>query len=58
MIREELPSSTLGGEKMEFFGMDRWMTSNFTSFLIVFQSYQDNGWMIMKDCVQSNPVYD
>ena len=28
--------------------MDGWMTCDFTSFLTVFQSYQDNVWMIMK----------
>ena len=28
--------------------MDGWMTSDFTSFLTIFQSYQDNIWMIMK----------
>ena len=32
--------------------MDGWMTCNFTSFKRVFQSYQDDGQMIMKDCVQ------
>ena len=29
-----------------------WMPCNFMSFLTVFQSYQDDGWMIMKGCVQ------
>ena len=33
------------------------MTCNFTSFSTVFQSYQDNWWMIMKSCVQWNPTY-
>ena len=33
------------------------MTSDFTSFSRVFYSYQDNGWMIMKGCVQLSPVY-
>ena len=33
------------------------MTCNFTSFLTVFQSYQDDVWMIMKGCVQWNSVY-
>ena len=28
--------------------MDGWMTCDFTSFLTVFQSYQDDVWMIMK----------
>ena len=32
------------------------MTFDFMSFLTVFQSYQGNGWMIMKGCVQWNPV--
>ena len=36
---------------------DGWMTCNFTSFSTVFQSYQDDGWVIMKGCVQWNPVY-
>ena len=33
------------------------MTCNFTSFSTVFQSYQDNGWMIIKGYVQWNLVY-
>ena len=33
------------------------MTCNFTSFLTVFQSYQDDEGMKMKDCVQWNPFY-
>ena len=37
--------------------MDGWMTCNFTPLSIVFQSYQDNGQMIMKGCVQWMPVY-
>ena len=37
--------------------IDGWMTCNFTSFLTVFQSYQDDVWMIMKGCVQWNSVY-
>ena len=35
---------------------DGWMTCNFTSFSILFQSYQDDGRMIMKGCVHWNPV--
>ena len=35
--------------------MDGWMTCNFTSFLTVFQSYQDDAWMIMKGCVNGTP---
>ena len=38
--------------------MDGWMTCDFTSFSIVFQSYQGDGRMIMKGSVQWNPVYD
>ena len=37
--------------------MDGWMTCDFKSFSTVFQSYQDDGKMIMKGCVQWNPVY-
>ena len=37
--------------------VDGWMTCDFTSFLTVFQSYQDDVWMIMKGCVQWNSVY-
>ena len=38
--------------------MDGWMTCEFTSFSTVFQSYQDDGRMIMKGCVQWNLLYD
>ena len=31
---------------------------NKTSFSTAFQSYQDNGPVIMKGCVQWNPIYD
>ena len=34
--------------------MDGWVTCDFTSFLTVFQSYQDDVWVIMKGCVQWN----
>ena len=37
--------------------MDGWRICDFTSFLTVFQSYQDDVWMIMKGCVQWNSVY-
>ena len=37
--------------------MDGWMVCNFTPFSTVFQSYQEDGWVIMKDCVQWNLVY-
>ena len=36
--------------------MDGWMTCDFTSFSTVFQSYQDDGQIIMKGCVQWNSV--
>ena len=42
------------GEKKR---IDGWMTWDFTSFSIVFQSYQDDGQMIMKGCAQWNLVY-
>ena len=38
--------------------MDGWLTCNFMSFSKIFQSYQDNGLVIMKGCVQWNPVYN
>ena len=34
--------------------MNGWMICDFMSFLIVFQSYQDDGGVIMKGCVQWN----
>ena len=37
--------------------MDGWMTCDFTSFSTVFQSYQDDGRLIMKGCVQWNSIY-
>ena len=37
--------------------IDGWITCDFTSFSTVFQSYQDDGQMIMKGCVQWNSVY-
>ena len=35
-----------------------WMTCNFSSFSTVFQSYQDDGQVIIEGCVQLNPIYD
>ena len=35
--------------------IDGWMTCDFTSFSTVFQSYQDDGRIIMKGCVQCIP---
>ena len=36
---------------------DGWMICNFMSFSTVFESYQEDGQMIMKGCAQWNPVY-
>ena len=36
--------------------MDGWITSDFTSFSTVFQSYQDDVRLIMKGCVHWNCV--
>ena len=36
--------------------VDGWMTCDFTSFSTVFQSYQDDGRLIMKGCVQWNSI--
>ena len=50
--------NNLGSRKLRRFqGWMTWMTCDFTSFLTVFQSYQDDVWMIMKGCVQWNSVY-
>ena len=35
-----------------------WVTCDFTSCSTVFQLHRDDGWVIMKGCVQWNPVYD
>ena len=35
-----------------YHSMDGWMTCDFTSFSTVFQSYQDDGRLITKGCVQ------
>ena len=42
-----------------FFGwMDGWKDDlRFTAFSTVFQTYQDDEGLIMKGCVQWNPVY-
>ena len=37
--------------------MDGWLTLDFTAFSTVFQSYQDDGMLIMKGCVQWNTIY-
>ena len=37
--------------------MDGWMTCHFMSSSTVFQSYQDDGWVIMKGCEQWNLIY-
>ena len=37
--------------------IDGWMICDLTSFLTIFQSYQDGVWMTMKGCVQGNSVY-
>ena len=36
---------------------DGWIICDFTSFLTVFQSYQDSERLIMKGCEQWNPIY-
>ena len=38
--------------------MNGWMTCDFTSFSTAFQSYQDDGRVIMKGCVHWNPWED
>ena len=43
---------------MNVFKMNGWLTYDFTSFSTVIRSYQDDGWVMMKGCVQWNPVYN
>ena len=38
--------------------MGGWMTGYFTSFTTIFQSYLDTGRVIVKGCLQWNPVYE
>ena len=35
--------------------MNGWMACDFASSTTVFRSYMDDGWVIMKGCVQCNP---
>ena len=49
--------ATPWGGFMHLIKMDGWMTCDFTSFSTVFQSYQGDGRLIMKGCVQWNSVY-
>ena len=37
--------------------LDGWITCDFTSFSTVFQSYQDDGRLIMNGCVQWNSIH-
>ena len=37
--------------------IDGWMTCHLMSFSTVFQSYQDNGWVIIKYFVQRKIIY-
>ena len=49
--------TVMGQNRIEIDGwMDGWMTCDFTSFSTVFQSYQDDGRLKMKGCVQWNSV--
>ena len=36
---------------------DGWMNGDVTFFSTIFMSYQDDGRVIMKGCIQWNPVY-
>ena len=51
-------SKTANSDGSNTFGtIAGWMTCDFTSFSTVFQSYQDDGRLIMKGCVQWSSVY-
>ena len=43
--------------KLILLSIDGWMICDLKSFLTVFQSYQDDGMLIMKGCVQWNSIY-
>ena len=48
-----------GGKNAQFIPVlykNGWMICYFTSFLTLFQSYQDDGQVIMKGCAQWNSV--
>ena len=53
MCRKNQKLQSLISVKLELktLRMDGWMTCNFTSFLTVCQSYQDDERLIMKGCV-------
>ena len=53
----QLPYEVMRTVSLALGWMDGWMTCDFTSFSTVFQSYQDDVWMIMKGYVQWNSVY-
>ena len=55
--RQNLIMPAISALILYMYKMDGWMTCDFTSFLTVFQSYQDDVRMIMKGCVQWNSVY-
>ena len=38
-------------------GINDWKTCCVTTFSTEFQSYQDDEWVIIKGCLQWNPVY-
>ena len=46
------------GDTAPMFHMDEWMICYFTSFTTLFQSYQDDGRVIMEGCVRWNLVND
>ena len=58
LIHEKIPETKFFGctsdWKCKSCLMDGWMTCDFTSFITVFQSYQDDVRIVMKGCVQWN----
>ena len=60
-VSEEFPSYSYLCQQahiyMHIVEMNGWMTCDFTSFSTVFQSYQDDGWLIMKGYVQLSLFY-
>ena len=54
-VKDKITLNTKSANQKQL--MAGWMTCDFTAFSTVFQSYQDYGRMIMKGCLQWNPVY-
>ena len=58
-LMEKIPKKYVMVPQLNSLGKENgWMACDFTSFSTVFQSYQDDGQMIMKGYVQWSPFYN